>query len=83
MTRRRARIFERSLQNVEFASVRPRCENCESRNFTITAASDDSGGGLSFVFSGIKPNLKSLFVRVSLIVCIRDLTPARDLSCIL
>ena len=38
--------------------------------------------GLCFVFSGIKPNLKSLFLRVFLIVCIRDLTPAEDLSCI-
>ena len=38
--------------------------------------------GLCFVFSGIKPNLKSLSLRVFLIVCIRDLSPAEDLSCI-
>ena len=34
--------FERSLRNVEFSLVRPRCEDRENRKFTITAAFDDN-----------------------------------------
>ena len=66
MTRRRARRFERSLRNVEFSLVRPRCEDRGRRKFTITAASDgDDQNRLMFCLFWYKTKLK-VFILASI-----------------
>ena len=66
MTRRRAWRFERSLRNVEFSLVRPRCEDRGSRKFTITAASDDDDQNrLMFCLFWYKTKLK-VFILASI-----------------